>query len=398
MAERSGSGQDNPMEREAKDDIEAVRDIVSEKPAAPNPADPGEMARLDAQLAEAVARREALSRSPREHASEIEEVTARIYAIQARMAAIDPQVRRDPDLYNPDAMLEDGSVLAQLAEDATPVRAEGSREETAARRAAEQARADAAAREAELAQYGPAERALRESNVEIDAAAIDNARAKDDMTKTALEKANRQGCTSPKLLAAIGVGAAIIVAVIAVVLSNGGTSDKSTTEAANNPPPGAGGGDATSIIGHWELVSGLNEPTGRDTGIVCGSCGGVNSINIGPSTATLDISENAVTGGTYVTSYEEVADPCVGHKYTFTATNVSGGVDPVKGFATIRAEGAYTQDGPCDENSSSSHSVVPTTISFQVFFKDGGLTGCYALNATLDGCAEPAGGSMAEFR
>jgi hypothetical protein len=201
------------------------------------------------------------------------------------------------------------------------------------------------------------------------------------------------GCT-PKVIAAIGVVLAVIGFVVFMVTRDDDSSSSS------NPVAAGGGGGATgksSIVGHWDLSSGLNDPTGRNTGVVCGSCGGVTGINLSASSASLDISETTITGGSYQTGYEENAAPCVGHKYSYTAASVSGTVDAVKGYAQVIVDGAYTQDGPCDENSSSSHAVSPTKIIFFVYFKDGTLFGCYALSATLDSCAEPAGESMAVF-
>ncbi|MDT5081598.1 MAG: hypothetical protein QOJ80_6235 [Mycobacterium sp.] len=285
--------------------------------------------------------------------------------------------------------------------------ARAAREKAAAARAAAATKAEAdanAARDRWLLEHPAAAELERETPGAI-AAGSAGAVGKDVSTKKMIDESQRQGClTSPKVLAGIGIGAAVVIAVILVVL-NSGSDDKAKTSAGAGTNAAADASDSSAgpMDGHWVLTSGLQEPTGKDTslqGLGTGTSPPGWTVTLDKSSATIDISGDKITGGTYTTGITGANGDSCQTLQSKVDLKASGGVDQTVRYGQLILDGTSTTTKGCDSNHQSIVETVPNYHTAHFFyFKDDALFLCYSINSTtFDSCTDPAGGSAATFQ
>ena len=323
--------------------------------------------------------------------------------------AADPVAPYEFNFDDPDPVGDPLSFVAEAALEVDDPRhpgARAAREKAAAEQAAaaQKWRAEQAEHEAEK-EFHPAAAELERGTPAAMAAGPAEALGKDATTKKMIDESQKQGCiTPPKVLAGIGIGAAVVIAVILVIL-NGDSDDKTKASAGAGTNAAADASDSSvgPMDGHWVLTSGLQEATGKDTslqGLGTGTSPPGWKVTLDKSSATIDISGDKITGGTYVTGITGAnGDPCqtLQSKVDLKA---SGGVDQAVRYGQLILDGASTTIKGCDTNHQQIVETVPNYHTAHFFyFKDDALFLCYSINSTtFDSCTDPAGGSAATFQ
>ena len=383
---------DTPMQREAKQDIDAVKDIFGAE---------DELTRLQRALARERSYQEDLRKQPYnvDTPDNMRDSDEKIRTIEHRINALDPTTE-DIDL-----LADSGAAIAGR-EAADKYR----RDQDAAKKAAENA---AKAKRDAYEALGPAERAVIDEQKTLEGfdnphleEQLDAAHKKDDVLRRSIDESQKKGCiTPPKVLAGVGIGAAVVIAVILVIL-NGGTDDNTKTSAGAPNSAAADEADSSAtnpLDGHWVLASGLQNINGKDTGRQGFGTGpeGTKGITLDTSSATIDISGTQITGGTYKTGITQTYTNEFGCYLLGSKVDLkpSGSVDQTAGYGTLVLDGPNTVTSDCE--SSATHRVETETfhIAHYIYVKGDSLFLCYALDVTtFDSCTDPAGGSAAIFQ
>jgi hypothetical protein len=304
MAKAKDPSSGNPMEREAKENIDAVKDIVG--------AD-DELTKLQQALAAERKSLEATLQLPRDAgtAGDIEDAEQRIRELEHQINAHD-KTTESLDLFSDSA----GAVTARESQ--------AEYEATNRRHAEEQKKRQEATEAAErdrLENMGPAERAEVETAKAIGVAEsdpsmeqdIDEARKKDEATRKMVDQAGKQGCTTPpKVLLGIGVGIAVVIAIVLILFS--GDDDKPSTTAS-----GAAAGATTG-----RFAPPAPEKLGPGDQLFEGSSGGpLGCIACDGQSRFIHIENNTTAKGNDMRAGQEIVWPADGTVVEFGA-NANG--------------------------------------------------------------------------
>jgi len=309
-----------------------------------------------------------------------------------------------PAVGSSDVEAEAVSFVLQSADEVSDPKLEADWERGAAAREAERRRhvADRARRAAEDdAAVHPAAEELASGTAAAVAAGPAAALGKDITTKKMIDESQKQGCvTPPKVLAGIGIGAAVVIAVILVVLNaNGDDKSKAATTGSGGAtnsaatPSGSGGSeDLSKFAGHYVLTTGfanLNGPLMFATDKAA-----YVTESLDAPTGSIDVAaDGTITGGTLQLG-KHSEKPGLKCDFSFNATAVTGSVAL---YSDVGAIGQTQWQGPL-RTSTCADSSYDTGVLLSIGIVGNDLYVCgTSMTATLKTCQPPAPDPYAAF-